>query len=627
MKLGRYEIIGQIAKGGMAEIYRARLSGPAGFEQTFAVKRILPRHCDNDDFRRMFVNEAKVASFLRHPNIVSVLELGEEDGSLFLVMEYVKGTDLHRLLTKMKKAGQTLSPDLTAYVIASLLKALAYAHSKTDDQGRPLGIVHRDVTPHNTLITEEGQIKLADFGIAKAAFTTFQTAQGLTRGKLGYMSPEQIRGQRLSGASDLFTVGIMMLELLTGTLRTAAGSPKALIKETIQGRLALDPRLKEAPAALGELCKKLLAMTPDHRPTAAEAVAALAASGWDRDKSREMAALVARYAPAPATQKTSAQEEPESDKTDIQPPPVHREVEPGAKQGPAHPVEIVDAEQKAPSRPETKPSGNQPPPVPSGPPKTLDHHPNLEQREAQPQQAMEEMPTVILDDQPRPDVVKPTPGSAGPLPPPPAPPTPSPHSGRPERPMEGRPTVILSETIDEMLARHQAGMDHSPAGADAQTAEGNLAQQPPGPPAPSGLAAWRLGLRAILLAATLVLGIWAIVQINNEADRGSDSSGGIATTGGFPLPKGRILLVGPARVQVTKSARLSLDGILVPEGATILAVPAGPHRVEWIVDGRSCGKRNITVSPGSRYRLEMVASCPDSAKPIPAEKPGEQRSP
>jgi serine/threonine protein kinase len=214
LRLGPYELLRRIATGGMAEVYLARREGPHGFQKIVAVKRILPQYARDPDFVAMFVDEARVCARLGHPNIVQVFDFGEQYGELYMAMEYVDGTTGARVIRAAASQGEELPLEVCLHTVLSILRALEYAHGARDDAGRPLKLVHRDVSPGNVLIDRSGAVKLTDFGIARAAEIERRTDAGQLKGKLGYMSPEQVVGRDLDERSDLFTVGIVLAEAL-----------------------------------------------------------------------------------------------------------------------------------------------------------------------------------------------------------------------------------------------------------------------------------------------------------------------------------------------------------------------------------------------------------------------------
>jgi serine/threonine-protein kinase len=214
LRLGPYELLRRIATGGMAEVYLARRAGPHGFQKLVAVKRILPQYASDPDFVAMFIDEARVCARLGHPNIVQVFDFGEQDGELYMAMEYVDGTTGARLIRAGASRGDEIPLDVCLHTALSVLRALDYAHGARDDTGKPLSLVHRDVSPGNVLIDRSGAVKLTDFGIARAAEIERRTDAGQLKGKLGYMSPEQVVGRDLDARSDIFTVGIVLAEML-----------------------------------------------------------------------------------------------------------------------------------------------------------------------------------------------------------------------------------------------------------------------------------------------------------------------------------------------------------------------------------------------------------------------------
>ncbi|HEV8320384.1 MAG TPA: serine/threonine-protein kinase [Myxococcota bacterium] len=212
----RYTLLRKIADGGMAEIFLASQRGAEGFEKTVVLKRILTALSADPQFRNMLLDEAHIAMSLTHSSIVQVLDLGQADGRYFLALEYVDGWNLDQVLKRADAAGTPLPPELALYVTAEVCRALAYAHSKTNRDGKPLGIVHRDISPHNVLVSEQGEVKLADFGIAKAVDRRERSVSGTIKGKIAWMSPEQAKGKELDHRSDLFSVGAMLYRMTTG---------------------------------------------------------------------------------------------------------------------------------------------------------------------------------------------------------------------------------------------------------------------------------------------------------------------------------------------------------------------------------------------------------------------------
>ena len=214
---GRYRLLGRIGEGGMAEVYRAMMTGPEGFERELVLKRILPRLSDTGDFKTMFIREAKISALLLHPNIVQIYEFGEADGAYFIAMESVQGVTLREALTTLRRE-QRMMPHLVAADIArQICIGLDYAHALHGSDGLPLEIVHQDISPTNIMLAYTGTVKILDFGIARAAsFAEEETKKGLIKGKVSYLSPEQIHVRPFDARADIFALGVVFHEMLTG---------------------------------------------------------------------------------------------------------------------------------------------------------------------------------------------------------------------------------------------------------------------------------------------------------------------------------------------------------------------------------------------------------------------------
>ena len=212
----RYELYSKIAEGGMGSVYRANQLGVEQFRKDVALKMIRSHFSQNDEFVRLFISEAKLVADLVHENIVQVYHLGKADEQYFIAMEYVDGINLQDFMTTHQERALVLDPDLGGFIISRICRGLEYAHNKADRQGQALNIVHRDVSPRNIMINYEGVVKLTDFGIAKAARVMEQQEGSVLMGKVAYMSPEQARGEETDRRSDLFSLGVVMYEVLTG---------------------------------------------------------------------------------------------------------------------------------------------------------------------------------------------------------------------------------------------------------------------------------------------------------------------------------------------------------------------------------------------------------------------------
>lgn len=267
--IGPYRIERHLASGGMAEVFVARRVGPHGFQKRLALKRILPQHARAPEFVGMFIDEARLAARLEHPGIVQVFDFGEQDGSLFMAMELVKGTTVGRLLRSVASRATSVPLGPALHIAHEAARALSYAHSLHDDNGDPLHIVHRDVSPANLLLTRQGHVKLADFGIARARTTAARTEAGHVRGKLGYMSPEQVVGDPIDGKSDIFTLGVLLAELLLGEpLFPPAGELDTLIQIRNADLSRLEERGAQLPKDVLGVVRWALERRPSDRPHA-----------------------------------------------------------------------------------------------------------------------------------------------------------------------------------------------------------------------------------------------------------------------------------------------------------------------------------------------------------------------
>ena len=263
---GRYLLLDRINIGGMAEVWRGKVFGAGGFERLVAIKRILPNIAEDEEFISMFQDEAKISVQLTHANICQIYELNRIGPSLYIAMEYVPGKDLRSIFERARKKGEPPPVPLVCYVIGKLCEGLDYAHRKKDSYGRELNVVHRDVSPQNVLISFEGEVKVIDFGIAKAAGKVTKTQAGILKGKFGYMSPEQIRGLPLDRRSDVFAIGVCLYELLTGE-RLFVGESDFQVLEKVRKAEVLPPSTynRKIPEALERIVLKALSRDPEAR--------------------------------------------------------------------------------------------------------------------------------------------------------------------------------------------------------------------------------------------------------------------------------------------------------------------------------------------------------------------------
>lgn len=279
MRVGGYDIEARIGRGGMAEVFLARVVGGPRAGSPVAVKRLLPSLARDPAYRALFAAEARLAAQLRHPAIVEVIAAGEESGGPYLVMEYVDGRDLARLLAACRRRGLDLPVDFALHVAHRVAEALAVAHAARDPAGVPLGIVHCDVSPSNVFVSRAGEVKLGDFGVARAA------GDGRARaalGKVRYLAPEQLRGGPITATVDVFGLGATAFELLTGALAFPGDDPEAVAAAISGAPRRVPSALRpEVPAPVDALVLAMLAPDPAARPASADEVASAVSGLYD----------------------------------------------------------------------------------------------------------------------------------------------------------------------------------------------------------------------------------------------------------------------------------------------------------------------------------------------------------
>lgn len=265
-EVGKYRIVRRLATGGMAEIYLAQARGIQGFEKYVVLKRILPQYAESETFVKLFLNEARVAATLDHPNIATVYDIGETDGMYFFTMEYLHGEDLGHLLRELVKRGERIPLEHALTIGAGVAAGLHAAHEKRGPDGRPLGIVHRDVSPSNVVVTYDGGVKLVDFGVAKITANAELTKTGSVKGKLAYMSPEQCGNGAIDRRSDIFSLGVLLYELTTQTRLFKADSEAATLRMVLEARVpSPSTRVPGYPPELEQIIMKALARERDDR--------------------------------------------------------------------------------------------------------------------------------------------------------------------------------------------------------------------------------------------------------------------------------------------------------------------------------------------------------------------------
>jgi serine/threonine protein kinase len=251
--VGRYRLIAELARGGMGIVFLALVAGPGGFNKLFCVKVLKGAMAEDRKLVSMFLEEARLAAKLNHPNVVQTIEVGSDDGQHFIAMEYLEGQSLYGIQSRGRRAENPFPLSYHVYVLVHLLEGLEYAHTATDFDGTPLHLVHRDVSPHNVFVTYDGRVKILDFGIAKALGSSNDTNTGMLKGKVAYMAPEQAAGEPLDGRADVFAAGVMLWDAVVGQrmwnrslndLQILHALMKGAIPDPREAKPDIDPRLE-----------------------------------------------------------------------------------------------------------------------------------------------------------------------------------------------------------------------------------------------------------------------------------------------------------------------------------------------------------------------------------------------
>jgi len=264
-RIGRYEVLALLATGGMAEVFLGRLQGAVGFQRAVVIKRMLPHLARDEEFRTMFVDEARIVSRLSHPNIVHVHELIAEDDELYLVMEYLDGETLSELLRTLRKRGERLPLHVTCHILGRVAAGLHHAHELRDSSGQLMNLVHRDVSPQNVFVGYDGTVKLIDFGIAKARDRATHTSTGMIKGKFSYMSPEQIRTEEVDRRADLFSVGVLFHEMVAGERLFTGNQLEIAQRIALEDVPRLDLEDASVPAEIADIVERALSKEPEER--------------------------------------------------------------------------------------------------------------------------------------------------------------------------------------------------------------------------------------------------------------------------------------------------------------------------------------------------------------------------
>jgi serine/threonine protein kinase len=265
IRFGKYLLMEKLAAGGMAQLYRAKIMGDQGFEKFIAIKQILPHLAEEKEFLSSFIDEAKLAALLHHQNIVQIYDFGSAEGAYFITMEYLYGKDLRIIIQKSKEKGLPLSLENCLYIISRICAGLDYAHHLKDFQGKPLNIIHRDISPQNIILTYEGDVKIVDFGIAKARSRSTVTQVGMIKGKVAYMSPEQASGKTIDSRADIFPTGILLYEMLSGKRMFTGDTLQILAKVSRAEFVPPESAVSNLSPKLYAILHRALAKEPDQR--------------------------------------------------------------------------------------------------------------------------------------------------------------------------------------------------------------------------------------------------------------------------------------------------------------------------------------------------------------------------
>ncbi|MBZ0272375.1 serine/threonine protein kinase, partial [bacterium] len=264
-QFGKYRIIRKLAGGGMGEIHLAEVE-IAGYPRKIALKRILPSLTDNKDFLEMFVREARIIARLAHPNIVHILDFGNVGETFYQAMEYIPGHSLREVMERLANRRETVPPEVALHIARGVAHALAYAHDLCDEEGHALGLIHRDLNPRNILISDAGQVKVIDFGIARAhGITTQHTQHDVLKGIMSYIAPEYLENRPIDHRADLFSFGVVLYEMLAGVRPFHADSEAGVMRRILDGDFTSLTKRPNVPRALAEIVDRLLARDPDKR--------------------------------------------------------------------------------------------------------------------------------------------------------------------------------------------------------------------------------------------------------------------------------------------------------------------------------------------------------------------------
>jgi eukaryotic-like serine/threonine-protein kinase len=316
--LGRYALYGEIASGGMATVHFGRLLGPVGFSRTVAIKRLHPQFAKDPEFVSMFLDEARVAARVQHPNVVSTLDVVATEGELVLVMEYVEGEALSKILRQIRASRALIPPRIVGSIVTGLLHGLHAAHEAKTERGDPLNIIHRDVSPQNVLVGVDGVSRVLDFGVAKAAGRMQLTREGQLKGKLAYMAPEQIAGEELDRRADVYAAGVVLWESLACRRLFDGENEGAILQKIIRGEVPPPSRfVPELPRAVDEICLRALARDREDRFRSALEMAVLLEQALGTEPNWRVGAFVQSCAHEALSARYAAVKEMENVSTEV----------------------------------------------------------------------------------------------------------------------------------------------------------------------------------------------------------------------------------------------------------------------------------------------------------------------
>jgi serine/threonine-protein kinase len=292
-QVGRYLLFDEIASGGMATVHFGRLIGPEGFSRTVAIKRLHPHYAKDPEFVAMLLDEARLVARIRHPSVVPTIDILTDAGEILIVMEYVSGASLSRLARDLRAAKQPIPVGIGAAIVGGVLAGLHAAHEATSEQGTPLDIVHRDVSPQNVLVGSDGASRIIDFGIAKAVGRLQTTREGQVKGKVRYMSPEQIRGRQVDRRSDVYAAGVVLWESLTGESLFVGDDPVAIMNQVLEKSVPCPSEVHAAvPKELDAVVMKALSRAREDRWATAQDMLIALESAAPMRSTREVGAWV-----------------------------------------------------------------------------------------------------------------------------------------------------------------------------------------------------------------------------------------------------------------------------------------------------------------------------------------------